>query len=103
MYSTVPGWATTGAPGPIGKVRTTDTGAEWLVQVGSWSGTSPRTGTEYTDEGSLLLVDSGEPTFTVSGTARDLDAWLWNRPTLGEIALDGDDEPFGAVIRSGVQ
>ena len=25
------------------------------------------------------------PTFTVSGTARDLDAWLWNRPPLTEI------------------
>ena len=103
MYSTVPGWATTGAPGPIGRVRTTDTGAEWLVEVGSWSGTSPRTGTEYTDEGSLLLVDSGPPAFTVSGTARDLDAWLWNRPPLAGIELAGDYERFVAVIRSGVQ
>ncbi|HEY8300880.1 MAG TPA: maleylpyruvate isomerase family mycothiol-dependent enzyme [Jatrophihabitans sp.] len=103
MYSAVPGWATAGTPGPIGRVRTSDTGTEWLVQVGSWSGTSPRTGTAYTDEGSLVLVDSGEAAFSVSGTARDLDAWLWNRPTLGEIALDGDYERFVGVIRSGVQ
>ena len=103
MYSTVPGWATTGPPGPIGRVHTTDTGAEWLVQVGTWSGTSPRTGTEYNDEGSLLLLDSGSPTFTVSGTARDLDAWLWNRPPLTEIELAGDYEQFVRVIRSGVQ
>lgn len=103
MFSGVPGWATPGAPGPIGAVRTTDTGAEWLVQVGSWSGTSPRTGTEYADEGSLVLVDTGEPAFSVSATARDLDAWLWNRPPLGEVALHGDCAPFVAVIRSGVQ
>jgi uncharacterized protein (TIGR03083 family) len=103
MYSTVPGWAEVASPGPVGRVTTTDTGAEWLVQVGSWSGTSPRTGTSYTDEGSLRLVALGAPAFSVSGAARDLDAWLWNRPAREEIQLAGDYERFAAIIRAGVQ
>lgn len=106
MYSTVPRWAATGPDGPLGRVTATDTGAQWLVKVGSWSGTSPRTGTTYPDEGSLVLADSADPadvTFSIAGTARDLDAWLWNRPPLGEIAVAGDYERFVAVIRQGVQ
>jgi uncharacterized protein (TIGR03083 family) len=103
MYSMVPGWAEVGPPGPVGRVTTTDTGAQWLVRVGSWSGTSPRTGTSYTDEGSLRLVALGAPVFSVSGTARDLDAWLWNRPAREQIQLAGDYERFAAIIRAGVQ
>lgn len=103
MYGPAPGWATAGPPGPLGRIATSDTEAEWLVEVGSWSGTSPRTGTEYSDEGSLTIVADGDPTFSVTGSAEDLDAWLWNRPTRGEIALAGDYERFAAVIREGVQ
>lgn len=103
MYSLVPSWAQVGPAGPIGRVTAADTGAQWLVQVGSWSGTSPRTGKNYADEGTLTIVAAGEPAFEVSGTAADLDAWLWNRPTSGEIELAGDYERFAAVIREGVQ
>ncbi len=48
-------------------------------------------------------VDPGDATFSVSGTARDLDAWLWNRPTRADISLDGDYARFVEIIRSGVQ
>jgi hypothetical protein len=51
----------------------------------------------------LFLVDAGEPSFEVSGTARDLDAWVWNRPPLGEISRTGDISAFEAVIAEGVQ
>jgi uncharacterized protein (TIGR03083 family) len=103
MLGGAPGWATTSADGPIGRLATTDTGASWLVQVGHWSGTSPNTQRGYTDETMLVLVDAGEPSFEISGTAGDLDAWIWNRPTLGEILRTGDTSAFGAVIRAGVQ
>jgi hypothetical protein len=103
MYGGAPTWATTTADGPIGRLTTTDTGANWLVQVGHWSGTSPNTQRSYTDETMLVLVDAGEPSFEISGTAGDLDAWIWNRPTLGEILRTGDTSAFGAVIRAGVQ
>ena len=89
--------------GPVGRLATTDTDTSWLVQVGHWSGTSPNTGKTYTDEQMLFLVDAGEPSFEITGTAADLDAWIWNRPPRGEISRTGDTAAFEAVIRTGVQ
>jgi hypothetical protein len=71
--------------------------------VGHWSGTSPNTHRVYTNDPMLLLVEDGEPSFEVTGTARDLDTWMWNRPTLGEIRRAGDTSAFEAMIRQGVQ
>lgn len=103
MYSEPPEWGTIAPAGAIGTVATTDTGAGWFVQLGSWSGTSPNTGNVYTDEGSITVVEGGDATFSVTGTARDLDAWLWNRPPIGEITRAGEYAQFEAIIRSGVQ
>lgn len=103
MFGGYPGWATHTLDGPVGRLATTDTGAQWRVQLGRWSGHSPNTGKDYADEPSLTLVDSGDPSFTISASAGDLDAWLWNRPTLGNVEVDGDASRFEAVIRGGVQ
>jgi uncharacterized protein (TIGR03083 family) len=103
MYGMSPAWATTTADGPLGRLATSDTGGEWLVQVGHWSGTSPNTQKTYTDEPLLLVADAGEPSFEITGTAGDLDAWVWNRPTEGEIHRVGETAPFESVIRAGVQ
>jgi hypothetical protein len=102
MYG-APGWASPDETGPIGAIATTDTDARWLVQLDTWSATSPNTGTTYTDEKSLTVLSSGEAVFEVSGTARDLDAWLWNRPTLADITREGDCAAFEEMIRTGVQ
>jgi len=51
-------------------------------QIGHWSRHSPDTGNTHDDEPTLGLVAVGAPSFMISGTARDVDAWLWNRPTL---------------------
>jgi uncharacterized protein (TIGR03083 family) len=103
MYGGVPEWATSTMDGATGRLRTTDTGGEWVVRIGRWSGHSPNTGKTYTDEPVLGIVADGEPSFEISGTAGDLDAWLWNRPTVTEVTRTGDTEPFEAVIRTGVQ
>lgn len=103
MYSGVPSWGTQTLTGPVGRVVTTDTGGSWLVQLGTFSGTSPNTGNVYTDEATITPVDEGHPTFHVSGAAPDLDAWLWNRPTRTDIALGGDYAQFVEIIRAGVQ
>ena len=86
-----------------GRINTSDTDASWLVGIGRWSGTSPTTGTTYTDEWSLETVDSGEPDFEISGTARDLDAWMWNRPSLEPITRSGDTSEIDDLIATGVQ
>jgi uncharacterized protein (TIGR03083 family) len=103
MYSATPRWANHVLDGPIGRVVTTDTGADWLVQIGHWSGHSPDTGNTYDDEPTLGVVEAGEPSFTISGTSRDVDAWLWNRPTLTDVTREGDTSAFEAVIQAGIQ
>ncbi len=103
MFGSAPAWATTTLDGTTGRLSTTDTGATWLVQVGHWSGTSPNTGKTYTAEPMLVLFATGNPSFEITGTARDLDAWLWNRPPVEEIRRTGDTAAFEAVIRSGLQ
>lgn len=103
MYSAAPQWASVQMDGAIGRLGTTDTGREWLVQLGRWSGHSPHSGKTYTDKPILRIVADGQPSFEISGAARDLDAWLWNRPTLGEVSRTGNTAAFEAIIRSGVQ
>jgi uncharacterized protein (TIGR03083 family) len=103
MYGGAPKWATTVQDGATGRLRTNDTGSEWLVQLGRWSGHSPNSGKDYTDRPFLRIVTAGEPSFEISGTARDLDAWLWNRPTVADVARSGDTAPFETIIRAGVQ
>jgi len=103
MFAAVPPWATHELDGPVGGIATADTGGDWLVQIGHWSGLSPDTGTTYDDEPTLTVVNSGWPEFTVSGRADDLDCWLWNRPIRGPITLDGEVSEFQDVIGSGVR
>jgi uncharacterized protein (TIGR03083 family) len=102
MYDGWPDWATHHRDGPIGEIATTDTAATWLVQLGRWSGTSPKSGTAYASEPTISIIGSGEPTFTVRGAASDLDLWLWNRPA-GAVEKTGESTMFEAVIRGGVQ
>jgi uncharacterized protein (TIGR03083 family) len=102
MYG-APEWATSELGGPLGQIATTDTGDSWLVRIGNWSGHSPNTGKSYDGEPYLVVVDSGEPDFRVSGPAADLDCWLWNRPTRTDVTIEGDAAVFLDVIRSGVQ
>lgn len=108
FFGNVPEWATWdgGAPaGPIGRVVALDTGAEWTVQLGSLSGTDPD-GRHYAAEPAVMLRNSDEPaSFAVQGSAADLDLWLWNRPTVGEIATDGDApdlEQMQAMVVAGI-
>lgn len=108
MFGNHPAWATWSPSGPVGRVRVEESGREWTFRVGGLSGTQPRTGTEYTDEPGILLLDNdpdATPTFTVSGASTDLDAWLWNRPHRTEPTVEGSDpdyRSFVAVVTSGV-
>jgi uncharacterized protein (TIGR03083 family) len=105
FYGGYPEWSTHHADGPTGRVRTADTGAEWLIRLGGFSGLSPNSGKTYVNEPSLEIVDDGTPTFTVSAAAADLDAWMWNRPARTDVTIDGADadfQAFHAIITAGV-
>ena len=61
-------------------VTMTDTGTDLRVVLGKFNGTDPSSGNTYADEDDIDLVDGGdEPVATITGTANDLDTWLWKR------------------------
>lgn len=106
MYAGCPPWGTiTPYPGRSVLVRTTDTGTAWLVTASRFTGTDPKDGTSY-DEPDISVTDilvadldtggaDGPAAATVTGTAQDLDCWLWHRPPGGEVERSGDP----AVLR----
>lgn len=105
FFGGAPAWSTYRGDGPVGRVRVADTGDEWLFQLGGFSGVSPNTGKTYDHEPVLELVESGSPSFTVTGSARDVDAWLWNRPPLAEPIVEGSDadfQAFAAIVAKGI-
>jgi uncharacterized protein (TIGR03083 family) len=84
------------------ELRMTDVGAAIRVRPGLFFGTDPESGKNY-DGPHLVVVDApdGEPAATVSGTAADLDAWLWRRRDDSAIEVAGDAgayERFRAAV-----
>jgi uncharacterized protein (TIGR03083 family) len=107
MYGGAPSWGTF-TPGPAGTVRlrADDTGHQWLVALGRFTGTDPD-GTSY-DEPDIHLAGDDPQAWAsaeVSGTAGDLDCWLWHRAPLTPVARSGDQQAldhFDAAIGPGI-
>lgn len=87
MWGWLPDWATY-RPQALTRLVATDTGQEWLVEVGRWTGTGPESGREF-DEIRAARAGEGEPVATVSGTATALDLWCWGRGA--DVITSGDD------------
>jgi uncharacterized protein (TIGR03083 family) len=84
----------TETPGQIcGEVRVDGTDSVWRFRLRGHTGVRPGSEAPY-DEPGIELDDDIVPSFTVSGAAGDLDAWLWNRPTWGNLTLEGDHAGF---------
>lgn len=81
--------------GPV-TIATVDAMHAWTVTpvriTGSWNG-------REIDLQRFLVADGPDPSSVaeISGTAADLDCWLWNRPPEGPIARDGDPTALVAV------
>jgi uncharacterized protein (TIGR03083 family) len=92
MYGGAPEWGSFTPSGETIAVRMTDTGTDLLVALGKFNGTDPDDGKTYQDEDDISLVDGGsEPLATVSGTAADLDTWLWKRDPALSLGWDEGD------------
>ncbi|MFC4616288.1 maleylpyruvate isomerase family mycothiol-dependent enzyme [Cellulomonas algicola] len=96
MMSGLPPWATF-TPDDDGRVLVvaSDAGRSWLIALGRFAGTSPRTGTTYDlDAGELVARDvapeDARSTATLTGSAWDLDLWLWGRGPLDALAVEGE-------------
>jgi uncharacterized protein (TIGR03083 family) len=102
MYAACPGWATiTPIPGRTLRLRATDTGDSWLVTLARFTGTDPE-GTSY-DEPDIHIAESdpGEPARAeITGTAADLDCWLWHRPPFGPVEQSGDQDILDALDKT---
>ncbi|MGH3425553.1 MAG: maleylpyruvate isomerase family mycothiol-dependent enzyme [Nocardioidaceae bacterium] len=108
MYGGVPEWGTfTPASERTLRLQATDTGDSWLVTLGRFTGTDPEDN-RFRDEPDIHPADTdlgGETAATVSGTAADLDCWLWHRPTIGEVTRSGDNDVldgFESTIAPGI-
>lgn len=108
MYGGLPEWGSfTPDASKTLRLHATDTGDTWLVTIGRFTGTDPDDGTSY-DEPDFHVSDSdsGAPTSAlISGSAEDLDCWLWHRPARGTIHQSGNSDvlsEFEAVIAPGI-
>ena len=98
MYGGIPeDWGTfTPTAAPVRFHLTDRPDADAAVQPGRFVGTDPDDGTAY-DEDALGLVADAEVAATVSGTADDVDAWLWHRRGDEALSFDGDPGAMEAV------
>ncbi len=103
IFGGAPTWADATVDGPVGLLTTDDTGAAWTVRLGRFSGTNPDSGADHTDEPMLELVGEGTPAFEIAGTAADLAAWIWNRPSVGDVRRRGDTSGFEAIVGVGAR
>ena len=107
MFGEAPGWAAfTPQDGRTVRVVAADTGDSWLATLGRLTGTDPDG--NACDE--TAIADAGadpgtEAAATVTGTAADLDCWLWNRPPAGTVRRAGRDDvltDFGVMLAQGL-
>ena len=88
--SPLPDWAEFASDNLRAVIRTTDIPRTWGVEFGRFKGTSPDSGTAY-DLNTLKVIDPpDEPEAEVSGSAADMDLWLWGRASLDRLSVSGD-------------
>jgi uncharacterized protein (TIGR03083 family) len=107
MYGGQPSWGVfTPTEEQTVRVIATDTGDSWLVALGRFVGVDPDGGA--VDEPDLRVASTdrgGEVAATLTGTAVDLDCWLWHRPTIGALERAGDAgvlETFESITAAGI-
>ncbi|WP_067434458.1 maleylpyruvate isomerase family mycothiol-dependent enzyme [Nocardioides jensenii] len=102
MFGGTPAWGTFTPGEGIVRVDSIDTDHHVWVRLGRFTGTDPDDGTSYDEDDIDVIDDPGaEPDAVISGTAADLDAWLWRRGTDDGITVAGDRstyEQFRACI-----
>ncbi|GAA4380851.1 maleylpyruvate isomerase family mycothiol-dependent enzyme [Nocardioides caricicola] len=91
MFGGTPAWGQFDGTGGVVRVDITDRDESVWVATGRFTGTDPESGTSY-DEDDISKTDprEGAPDAVVSGTAADLDAWLWRRGDDTAVSVTGD-------------
>ena len=93
MYGEHPAWGSFADDGRRVVVETADTGRRVLVGLGRLIGHDTDEG-EDVDEADLRVLDPDaaevEGVATITGTAEDLDLWLWDRGPAAALTTKGD-------------
>jgi uncharacterized protein (TIGR03083 family) len=89
MFGGLPPWATFAPDGEALTVVSADADRRWTVEFGRFTGESPTSGRTY-DEDDARLVDLRPTGTTISGSAWDLDRWLWGRGDASALRIIGD-------------
>ncbi|KRF14057.1 hypothetical protein ASG90_14865 [Nocardioides sp. Soil797] len=91
MFGGTPSWGSFTGSGQFVRVDSIDTDHHVWVELGRFTGTDPDDGVTH-DEDDIHVVDDpgSEPDAVVSGTAADLDAWLWKRADDTGITVAGE-------------
>lgn len=99
MWGWMPDWATY-EPLAVVELVGTDSGAQWLVEIGHWFGTGPESGNEFDMARAVRAGEGVSVTGSVSAGAEQLARWAWNRaPQPGAVAIEGSDEARAAIDR----
>jgi uncharacterized protein (TIGR03083 family) len=100
MYAGRPSWGSFTSTGERIFLEPTDVmESRVLVGLGRFTGTVPDSGAGRDDDDvELLSASSTDPAdVVVSGTAADLDLWLWHRGPLKALTVTGDDAVFARL------
>ncbi|MFZ0529927.1 MAG: maleylpyruvate isomerase family mycothiol-dependent enzyme [Propionicimonas sp.] len=84
-WGTLPGFELVEVGGPVELVAS-DLDSSWLAQPGRWRGTG-ESGRRYDQPGAVLAA-AGQPVARITGTAEELDRWLWGRGAEPEASGD---------------
>lgn len=96
MFGGTPEWGTFAGGDDVVRVDSIDTDHHTWVRLGRFTGTDPE-GTSHDEVDINVVADPGtEPDVVVSGTAADLDAWLWHRGDDSGVSVAGDPAVFEA-------
>lgn len=93
----VPAWATFDPEGIELRIVATDVERTWGAAFGRMIGTSPTSGESYDLPALTVGVDAVEPNTIITGTAADLDRWLWGRGRLETLTVTGDESVAGRL------
>lgn len=103
MYGGAPAWGRRELADHLLRVDVTDTGHQFWLRLGTFSGVHPATGDELSDEQDFQVVaapDDGdlEPDAVVDGSAEKLLTWLWHREDRAGVSMAGDPEVLAHVL-----
>lgn len=97
MYGGCPPWGRFDPLPQHLELRLTDTQSSVWVQLGRFSGTDPE-GRAHAEPDLHVVAEPGSSVAAVvSGTAGDVDRWLWRRTDDSGITVSGDTEVYDGV------